>query len=223
MPSVQPFIPTVLSSSDGFDKDMSEGLHRGFAKGLSLGRTEARAELTTTLRAELDQMRLERDAALGRAAGTDSEFERQKAAVQDLTANLANAVSSLNEAAREWREREATALEKVQHDALGFALEVVESIGLTAAVDTRLQAALASCVGLVGFADTVRIRVNPECMHALSMLPAGWDPSLVTLIADEGIEPGDVLCESGETQLQAGLKATLSRVRSTLGLHQVES
>ena len=222
MPSIQPYIPNVLSSSDGFSKDLSEGFSRGFSEGLMLGRAEARAELSASLRAELDQMRQERDAAIARAAGTDSEFERQKASVQDLTANLANAVSSLNDAARQWREREATSLEAVQHDALGFAFEVAESIGLTTAVDARLRAALESCVGLVGFADTVRIRVNPECMNAMSLLPAGWDPSLVTLIPDEEIAPGDVLCESGETQLQAGLKATLSRMRSALGLSVAE-
>jgi flagellar biosynthesis/type III secretory pathway protein FliH len=219
MSSVRPFVPVSVTSQDP-SHGSSEGFKRGFAEGLALARAEALVEVTQDLRAELNTAVKERDAALARAAGADAEFELQKHKVAEITSDLAHAVTALNEAARTWREREATALEGVQREALSFAIDVAESIGLSLPDADRLKAALESCVGLLGFSDPIRLRVHPSCANALSMLPDGWDASLVTLITDPAVAPGEVLCEQGETQLRAGLDASLSRIRDTLGVQQ---
>lgn len=222
MSSVRPFVPLNLDS-EASSRDTSEGFKRGFTEGLALARAEARAEASAELRAERDRAVAERDAALARATGADAEFELQKRKVAELAADLAAAVTALNTAALTWREREATALEAVQRDALGFAVEVAESIGLSLPQDDRLRAALESCVGLIGFSDPVRLRVHPSCANALSLLPDGWDASLVTLITDAAVPPGEVICEQGETQLRAGLQASLERIRDTLGVSRTDT
>jgi flagellar biosynthesis/type III secretory pathway protein FliH len=50
------------------------------------------------------------------------------------------------------------------------------------------------------------------------MVPETWDKSKITFVPDASVAVGDVVCETGPTRIEAGLEATLTRIKRALGV-----
>jgi flagellar biosynthesis/type III secretory pathway protein FliH len=214
--SFEPFLPRTLDVSAPARADA--GLHRGYQEGLELARIEAVAQARAEVRNELAALIAERDAAAARAAGSDAAFETERQQVRRTLEQLNQASSALEGAVQFWASREATSVDNAHRQVVEFAIELAGLIVKSYPVDVRLRAALDECLTLHDDQGPVRVRVNPSCVRTLEALPHTWNRALLTIVPDEAVAPGSVVCESGPSRLEAGLDVSLRRVRNALGV-----
>jgi flagellar biosynthesis/type III secretory pathway protein FliH len=214
--SFEPFHPRTLNAQSAAES--AAVLERGYRDGLDLARIEAHTQIRAELRAEIEQMRAERDAAIARASGQDAIFEAERLEVARTLEVLTATAAMLESSVGHWQQREVTSMGDIQHQALEFALEVAAMIVKTVPLEQRLRAALEDCVEVQAAAGPVRLRAHPGCVATLKALPHAWDSSKVEIVADPAVAPGDVVCETGHTRIDAGLDATMARVKRALGV-----
>lgn len=214
--SFEPFRPRTLDVAAPARAD--SGVHRGYQEGLELARIEAVAQARAEVRNELETLTAERDAAAARAAGADAAFEAERQQVRRTLEQLNQAASALEGAVQFWASREVTSVENAHRQVVEFAVELAGLIVKSHPLDVRLRAALEECLALHEGGGPVRIRVNPTCVRTLEGLPHSWDRTLLTIIPDDSVAPGSVVCETGASRLEAGLDVSLKRIRSALGV-----
>jgi flagellar biosynthesis/type III secretory pathway protein FliH len=214
--TLQPFRPRPFDEDSAVSPANSRD--RGYLEGLELARIEAVAEARAEVRHELERLAQERDAAIARSNGADAAFESERAEVRRTLEQLGGASVALQAAVQHWNTRETTSVESVQHQVIAFGLEIAELIVKSHPVDARLRAALQDCVQIQETGDPVRIRVHSSCSRTLDALPQGWDRALVTVVPDDSVPPGSVVCEAGPSRLEAGLESSLVRIRRALGV-----
>jgi flagellar biosynthesis/type III secretory pathway protein FliH len=214
--TVEPFLHRTLNAES--PAEAAVVLERGYKAGLDLARIEAHTQVRSELRDELVKMAAERDAALARASGADLQFEADRLEVTRTLESLQDASAALNAAVTRWQDMEATSIAEIQHQAIQFALEVAEMIVKSVPAEQRLRAALEECVEAQSSSDPVRVRTHPSCLATLNMVPETWDKSKITFVPDSSVAVGDVVCETGPTRIEAGLEATLTRIKRALGV-----
>lgn len=212
------YLPRTLDAET--PKEVAVVRERGYQEGIDLARIEAHTQVRLEMRQEMEKMAKERDEALARASGADAEFEADRQKVRQTLEELQTAAETMRKAVEDWQTREATAVADVQHQAIGFALEVAAMIVESMPVEERIKAALQECAQAGSSSEPVRLRVHPSCVRTLQGLSHGWEPSRVTVVPDPAVTPGDVVCETGSTRVEAGLAASMTRIRRVLGVSE---
>lgn len=184
------------------EKARTEGYAAGWAAGMRQAAERAAAELEAQKEAAHVAARLDREE---RRAARDRAEEALLRAAQALQGERDPSVGALADTVLELTLELAGAV-------LDREVQLMDS-----PVGEAVRRALAPLDG----EKPVTVRVNPADLSALTGdglkgKHAGADAALVTYLPDPAVQPGDAIARQGDTEVDAGLRASVSRALAAL-------
>jgi flagellar assembly protein FliH len=179
---------------------------------------ELTARLTPGERLRREEL-AERGYEEGRAEGRRDGYEAGRAeALHELAAHAASSVSALQQAVQALQQRDAVALDELDDQVAGFALDLVATIldrELATSSDPGRDA-IARALAFVPDRGNIVARLHPDDLALLGSvtdLAPGRD---IELVPDAGIERGGCTVDVGACRIDAQLSPAMARVADVL-------
>ncbi len=144
-----------------------------------------------------------------------AEHEAARRTTEARAAELVQAMSAVESAARRLEQRSAPAIEDVEGLVLTLAFDLAEAIVGARLRDDEQRGldALRRVLAAAPNGESVRLHLHPADVQALRTadLPPG-----VELVADATQAPGDAVAQCGATEVDARISTAMERVRQQL-------
>lgn len=170
----------------------------------------------------LDPAVVRRAVEEGRRAGFDAGYAAGLVAAATEAADrearrdaaVTRATAAMADAAREFSQRQATAVHDIQDELLEAALAIAEAVleRELAVASAPGRDAILRALAMAPEGDTV-VRMHPADVEAIGDIDCGRD---LTIVPDAAVQAGGCVLEVGACRIDAQISSALSRVRKAL-------